>query len=128
MTVVIDASVAVASLLNDGQARHVLSSERLHAPHLIDSEVVSTFRRLVLSGTLRVDEAQAALMTWQDVGLRRFPAAGFISRMWELRDNVAAYDATYVALAEQMHCALVTADRRLAGAAGPRCQVTVVSR
>ena len=60
--------------------------------------------------------------------MRRYPVVGLLPRMWELRENVPAYDAAYVALAEALECALVTADARLAAAHGPRCPITVVRR
>jgi predicted nucleic acid-binding protein len=53
---------------------------------------------------------------------------GLLGRIWELRDNVTAYDATYVALAEALDCSLVTADARLARASGPLCPITVLRR
>jgi len=62
------------------------------------------------------------------LGLRRFPVVGLLSRIWELRDNVSACDATYVALAEPIGCQLVTADARLAREPGPTCAITVVRR
>jgi predicted nucleic acid-binding protein len=58
----------------------------------------------------------------------RYPVFGILDRVWQLRDNLSAYDATYVALAEQLGCALLTADQRLAGAPGLRCPITVVPR
>ncbi len=62
------------------------------------------------------------------LGLRRYGVIGFIARLWELRDSLTAYDATYVALAEALACELVTADARLAQAPGPTCAITVVRR
>ena len=60
------------------------------------------------------------------MGVDRMGAVGLLGRIWELRDNLTAYDATYVALAEAIEAPLVTMDRRLARAPGPRCTVTVV--
>jgi predicted nucleic acid-binding protein len=73
-------------------------------------------------------DARAALGRWARLGLRRYAAVGLLSRIWELRDNLSAYDATYVALAEASGCDLVTADARLARAPGPKCAIRVVRR
>jgi predicted nucleic acid-binding protein len=97
-------------------------------PHLADSEVAHALRAQVLRGRVGADHARVALMRWARLGVRRYAAVGLLPRIWELRDNLTAYDATYVALAEQLACELVTADARLAGAPGPTCPITVVRR
>jgi predicted nucleic acid-binding protein len=126
--IVVDASAAVSALLNDGQARRLLAGESLHAPHLVDTEVVSVLRRQVGAGLLTPQEAHRALDVWRRLGLIRYAASPLLERVWELRAAVTAYDAMYVALAENLDCALITADARLAGANGPRCAITVVPR
>lgn len=126
--IVMDASAAVLGLLNDGDARRTLVSTTVAVPHLADSEVANALRAQVLRGTATDDEAHTALGQWQRLGIRRFPAAALLQRVWGLRHNLTAYDATYVALAEAIGCELVTADRRLAAAPGPGCPVTVVRR
>ena len=126
--IVVDASAAVAALLNDGQARRLLAVESIHAPHLVDAEVVSVLRRHVIAGVLAPDAARLALNVWTRLGLIRYAASPLLERIWELRSAVTAYDAMYVALAEQLDCALVTADARLPRANGPRCAMTVVPR
>jgi predicted nucleic acid-binding protein len=125
--IVVDASAALSGLLNAGTARDLLAVEQLHAPHLVDVELVSALRRGVLAGTLGADRAWVALDTWRRMGMTRYPIA-HLDRMWQLRDNVSAYDATYVALAEALDCTLVTADHRLAAAPGLRCGITLVPR
>lgn len=125
--IVVDASAVVAALINDGPARREMAADQLHAPHLADSEVVSALRRQVATGRLSADEAWKALDTWRRLGLTRYPAVGMVERIWELRDNLSAYDATYVALAEGLGCALLTCDWRIGRAPGIRCAVTVVS-
>jgi predicted nucleic acid-binding protein len=126
--IVLDASAALSALANAGDARDLLAREQVHAPHLIDVEVTSGLRRLVLSKTLNASRANRLLSTWTRLGLTRYGVQGLLPRVWELRANLTAYDATYVALAEALGCALVTADQRLAHAAGQRCPVTVVPR
>ncbi|MBX7435228.1 PIN domain-containing protein [Mycobacterium sp. Y57] len=126
--IVIDASAAVSALLNDGQARRLIADESVHAPHLVDAEVVSVLRRHLAAGLLAAGQARRALDVWRRLGLIRYAAPPLLERVWELRSAVSAYDAMYVALAESLDCALVTADSRLSGVNGPRCAITVVPR
>ena len=124
----IDASAAVLGLMNDGEARAMLAAEAAICPHLADSEVVHALRRQVLRGDLDVGLAERMIEVWQRLGLERVGVSGLLGRVWELRENLSAYDATYVALAEALETALVTADGRLARAPGPQCTITVVRR
>ncbi|MFZ1488826.1 MAG: type II toxin-antitoxin system VapC family toxin [Ilumatobacteraceae bacterium] len=126
--IVVDASAAVLGLLNDGDARLALASETLAVPYLVDSEVANALRSQVLRGTANDEEARDALGSWTRLGIRRYSAVGLLGRVWELRHNLTAYDATYVALAEAIGCELLTGDGRLAGAPGPACPITVVRR
>ncbi|MGY1722706.1 type II toxin-antitoxin system VapC family toxin [Blastococcus sp. SYSU DS0533] len=126
--IVLDASAAVSALLNDGQARAVVASESLHVPHLIDPEIAQAFRRQVVNRTVSPDDGWRALDTWRRLGVTRHPVTGLLDRVWQLRDNVSANDASYVALAEALGCALLTADARLSRVPGLRCAVTVVPR
>ena len=126
--IVLDASAAVLGLLNDGDARRLMASEALAVPHLIDAEVAHALRSQVLRGTASEAQARAALGQWARLGVRRFCIRGLLGRVWDLRHNLTAYDATYVALAEAMDGELVTSDGRLAGAPGPTCPITVVRR
>jgi predicted nucleic acid-binding protein len=126
--IVVDASAGLAGLMNDGHARQLLATERLYAPHLIDSELASALRRQTQTGRVSTTDGWKALDTWRRLALTRYPAVGLLTRIWELRDNLSAYDATYVALAESLDCALVTADARLSNAPQLRCPITVVPR
>jgi predicted nucleic acid-binding protein len=126
--IVLDASAAVSALLNAGEARTALADEAVHVPHLIDSEVAQALRRQVLRRSLGADDGWAALDTWRRLGVVRHPAGGLLDRVWELRDNVSAYDASYLALAEALGCTLLTADARLSRVPGLRCSVTLVPR
>jgi predicted nucleic acid-binding protein len=126
--IVLDASAAVLALLNDGDARRSVMSETVVVPHLVDAEVAQALRAQVRRGRVSDGDAQGALVRWARLGLRRFALIGLLPRIWELRDNLSAYEASYVALAEAFGCSLVTADARLARAPGPRCAITVVRR
>ena len=125
--IVVDASAAVAALLNAGPARIALASDQLHAPHLVDSEVASALRRQVNGHHLSASDAWQALEVWRRLGLTRYPVIGIIERIWQLRENLSTYDASYVALAEELGCALLTCDGRLAQAHRLRCPITVVA-
>jgi predicted nucleic acid-binding protein len=126
--IVLDASAALSALLNAGAARHHSAGQQLHAPHLIDSELANGLRRRVAAGDISADAAWRALRVWRRLGLTRYPVFALLHRVWELRDNLSAYDASYVALAELLGSTLVTADGRLSRAPGPRCPITVVPR
>lgn len=124
--IVIDAGVVV-SLLVGGLDAASLGEDELAVPHLIDSEVTNALRRLVLRGDLTDTQGAAALAGFLALALTRFAAHSLRPRMWELRHNLSAYDATYLALAEQIDArALLTTDRRLAGVPRPRCAIEVV--
>lgn len=108
-------------------ARRVFSpKETLHAPHLLDVEVTQTLRRYVAAGTLAVSRAEEALLDLTDLRVRRYPHLLFLRRVWELRDNLTAYDALYVALAETLDATLVTCDRKIVSAPGHHARVEVI--
>lgn len=125
--IVVDASAALSALLNAGPARGALADEQLHVPHLIDSEIASGLRRRVIAREVDADAGWTALDTWRRLGMTRYPVFSLLGRVWELRGNLSAYDASYVALADHLVCTLLTADGRLARS-GIRCPVTVVPR
>jgi len=126
--IVVDASAAVLGLLNDGDARRSLANEAVAVPHLADSEVANALRSQVRRGAVEARRAHEALQRWSRLGIRRFAVVGLLDRVWELRDNLSAYDASYVALAEMVGAELHTADARLAGASGPTCPIVTVRR
>lgn len=126
--IVADASAAVSALLNAGPARQALSDQQLHVPHLIDSEVANALRRQVSGQRLQAHAAGTALEHWRQLAMTRYPAVGLLPRVWELRQDLSGYDATYIALAELLDCSLLTADSRLSRAPGSRCPITVVPR
>lgn len=126
--IVADASAVVLGLLNDGPARAKLRDEAVVCPHLVDSEVAHALRAQVLRGEVEAAPATRAIETWGQLGIERVGVVGLLGRIWQLRDNLSAYDATYVAVAEALEVPLLTADGRLARAPGPRCTVVVVRR
>ena len=129
--IVVDASVLVTALADDGsdgdRARDRLRGERLVAPHVIDLEVTSAWRRLTAAGDLDDRRAQLALEDLRSLRVDRVPHGPLIARCWELRRNLTVYDAAYVALAEIVDRVLVTADARLAGASGSRCEIELIA-
>jgi predicted nucleic acid-binding protein len=128
--IVVDASVIVTGLADDGpdgdRVRERLRAERLAAPHLIDLEVTSAWRRLVSAGQLDERRALLALGDFGALRLERAPHGPLLDRCWQLRQNLTVYDAAYVALAELMDISLLTGDAKLAAAPGIRCDIEVV--
>ena len=124
--VVVGASALIDALLIDGTARARLAVATLHAPELIDAEVLSVLRRLDLAGKLPEAAGPRALDTAGRLGLRRHAIRGLWPRAWELRANLSAYDGLYVALAEQLDVPLLTTDARVARAPGLGCRVEVL--
>ncbi len=123
---VVDASVVVDLLLLELDPVR-LGGEELAAPHLLDSEVLHTVRGNVLSGALSVARADEALQAFEDLVIARYPTAALRRRIWELRHNLTAYDATYVALAEALDAtSLLTRDEPLSLAPGPRCVIDLL--
>jgi predicted nucleic acid-binding protein len=121
MPVVIDASALVELLLRRERASAVLQAvgdTQMVAPDVINPEVLWALRRRERNGKLRADRARQAVEDLLDAPLRRFPTLPLLPAVWELRANVTSYDACYVALARDLHCALVTGDRRLSRAPG----------
>jgi predicted nucleic acid-binding protein len=95
--------------------RDRLSPEQdLHAPHLIDVEFLQVLRSLVIAGELSADRAGDARTDYEDLRIARYPNQALADRVWELRHNLTAYDAAFVALAEALDAPLVTTDARLA--------------
>lgn len=126
--IVADTSAAVAALLGQSSAREALIGQRLIAPHVIDAEVAHALRGLVRGSKLSADQGRSLLGTWCRLALDRLPMAPLLPRVWELRDNLTAYDAVFVAAAESLDVPLVTADHRLATAPGLRCRIELVAR
>ena len=92
-------------------------------PHLLDVEVLNVLRRQTLRGTLAKERGAMALQDLENIKMSRYPHAPLLGRIWDLRETVTPYDATYVALAEALDTPLVTRDTRLAQAPGKRATV-----
>lgn len=130
--IVVDASVLANAIGDDEeagrQARELLGVHReLAAPDLVDVETTAVLRRRWLAGTLGDQRFEHAIEDLTDIPLARFPTLGLMPRAFELRANVTAFDACYVALAEALDWPLCTVDRRLAHARGPRCTMQLIT-
>jgi predicted nucleic acid-binding protein len=124
--IVIDASVLANAVGDDGldgeRARQELRiAGDIAAPDLVDVETVAVLRKRWLAKTISETRFSAAIEDLEDLTIDRYPTLPFMRRAYELRDNVTAYDAAYVALAETLGSELLTADQRLFQAVGPRC-------
>ncbi len=129
--IVVDASAALEVLLRTPAAAVVERrlfdpDETLHAPHLIDVEVAQVLRRYAATGQIDPERCRAALTDLADFSMRRYPHDFLLPRIWDLRNNLTAYDAAYVALAEALDAPLITRDRRLAAAPGHDARVELV--
>jgi predicted nucleic acid-binding protein len=129
--IVVDASALLEALLRTPAAEAVDarlfgSRQTLHAPHLLDVEVAHVVRRYSAAGEIDQERGRAALADLADFPLHRYPHDFLLARVWELRNNLTAYDAVYVALAEALDAPLLTRDQRLAAAPGHRARVELV--
>jgi len=129
--IVIDASVLANVVGDDGndgrRARHAFrNAGDVAAPDLVDVETVAVLRKRWLTGSVSDRRFAAAVDDLGQLDLDRYPALPFMRRAYQLRANVTAYDSAYVVLAETLGCELLTADRRLASATGPRCTIRVL--
>jgi predicted nucleic acid-binding protein len=129
--IVVDAGVLVAALAESGgrgalARQRLLRADSLHAPHLVDIEVVSALRGLCRSGKLPVAGAVGAIRDLTRLPVRRHAHDATLPRVWQLRENLTAYDAAYIALAETLDLPLVTSDARIALAPGVKCTVELL--
>ena len=129
--IVLDASAILELLLATPVGRQLAESlrsprESLCAPHLVDVEVTQAVRRYVLVGAISVERGRLAIQHLAELDLHRFAHPPLLPRIWALRENLTAYDATYVALAEILEATLVTSDRRLAAAPGVLANIDLI--
>ncbi len=129
--IVVDASALLEALLRTPAAQGVedrlfAPRQTLHAPHLLDVEVAQVIRRYAANGEINGERGRLALIDLADLPLQRYPHDLLLPRIWDLRNNLTAYGAAYIALAEALEVPLLTRDRRLATAAGHRAQIELV--
>ena len=129
--IVVDASALVEILLNRPSGKRLAyrlrdPDEAVHVPHLIDLEIAQTLRRYQATGEMSPLRAGQALLAFVQMPLERHPHWPFLDRIWELRRNLTAYDAAYVALAEALDAPLLTCDRALASAPGHHAVVELI--
>jgi predicted nucleic acid-binding protein len=128
--IVVDASAMLEVLLNSPAAAAIGSrmfapGEALCAPHLIDVEVAQVLRRYSMVKTLSTARARQAFEDYREIRIERCPHDVLLPRIWELRHNLTAYDAAYIALAEALEAPLITCDRALGSIRGHRPDVLV---
>ena len=126
--IVVDASALFEALVGGSPPRSLSSrlfgpDQALHAPHLIDLEIANAMRRYVSIGQINATRARVAFEDLADLRLRRYPHDFLLPRIWELRNNLTAYDAAYIALAEFLGAPLLTCDERLARSPGHAARV-----
>jgi predicted nucleic acid-binding protein len=129
--IVVDASALLEFLLQTAlgarvEARLFRDEDELHAPHLVDVEVVQGLRRLVRAGEVSPGRADEAIADLTNLDLHRHPHVDLLGRAWKLRDSITAYDAMYVALAEAMEATVVTCDSPLAKTLGQGAPIDVI--
>lgn len=129
--IVVDASALIEALLRtpaaqDVEGRLFAPGQTLHAPHVLDVEVAQVIRRYTANGEINAERGRLALADLADLPLRRYPHDFLLPRIWDLRNNLTAYDAAYVALAEALDAKLLTRDRRLAAAAGHHAHIELI--
>jgi predicted nucleic acid-binding protein len=129
--IVVDASVLANVIGDDGadgqRARgEIRGVGSVAAPELVDVETVAVLRKRWLAGTISDSRFSTAIADLEQLAVSRYPTLPLMRRAFELRANVTAYDASYVALAELLGCELLTGDRRLASAPGPSCTIRLL--
>ncbi len=129
---VVDASTLVAYYAAEDPRRATVVArlaigDALFAPAHLDAEIVSALRGLSRPNPTLREAVPGALRHLAGFPIRRMPLAPLLQRIWELRDNITAYDAAYVALAERLNGALITCDAKLVGASGPRCRFDLIT-
>lgn len=112
--IVVDASAVLEVLLNTAAAQRIfLPGQTPHAPHLPDLEVAQVLRRYAFAGDIDAQRGTMALTDFRDLPFTRYPHDFLLPRIWQLRNNVSAYDAAYIALAEVLDAPLITCDQAL---------------
>jgi len=129
--IVVDASAVLEFLLQTPlgvrvEDRLFRRDDEFHVPHLLDVEVVQGLRRLVRTGEVSASRATEAITDLNELDLHRHAHLDLLGRAWKLRDNLSAYDAMYVALAEAIDASIVTCDAALSKAPGRRATIELI--
>lgn len=127
-----DASVLANAIGDDAEDGRRARTElravgELAVPDLVDVETTAVLRKRWLAGDLSDERFATAIDDLQNLDIQRYPTLPLVRRAYELRANVSSYDAAYVALAEALNCELLTADRKLSNATGPRCPIQLLT-
>jgi predicted nucleic acid-binding protein len=128
--IVLDASAAIDWLLQTPAGQRIehriyASGDTIHTVHLLDVEFAQVLRRLVREKTLTAKRAEEAIDDLGALRVTRYAPALLLKRIWQLRHNLSAYDAAYVALAEELKAPLITRDRKIAQVPGHTAPVEV---
>ena len=131
MILVLDASIVVDLLLKCepfySQIKiRIRAADWLAAPHLLDAEVTQVFRRFVLQGEISDQRAEIAIVDLKDLPIERYPHIPFLTRAFDLRNNLTIYDALYLALAEGLNAELLTRDSGIGQTPGSNAVITVI--
>lgn len=131
--IVVDSSAVLEVLLRSPRAPEIekrifAANESLHAPHLLDLEVVQVLRRYSLAAEMPMARGQEAIIDLLNLPIARYPHDIFVDRIWELRNTMTAYDAAFVALAESLPAPLLTCDAKLSAASGHRAKIMLIPK
>jgi predicted nucleic acid-binding protein len=131
--IVIDSSALLEVLLRSPRAPEIekrifASQASLHAPYLLDLEVAQVLRRYCISGEMSATRGQEAIIDLLNLPIARYPHDIFLDRIWELRNNMTAYDAVFVALAESLPAPLLTCDAKLATTIGHCAKIDLIPK
>jgi predicted nucleic acid-binding protein len=127
MLIVVDASAIVDALFTVGDVHARILRYEVHAPVTVDAEVLHAVRRKWLAKLVKDQEATMAVDLFQTFDIVRHPVAPLVKRIWALRQNITAYDAGYVALAESLALPLLTRDWRLAHSSGHSARIEYIA-
>jgi predicted nucleic acid-binding protein len=131
--IVVDASAMLEILLQTDRAERLMARaldplERLHAPHLLDVEVTHVLRRLVMQKSISPGRGDLALEDLAKLVIERHEHQSLVSRIWQLRDSLTAYDGAYVALAEALQSPLLTCDAKIARSHGHFAHIELIDK
>ena len=125
---VVDASAVLHALIGEGgeNASNALIESGAVAPQFLDLEVLNGLRKAIRAGSITERLAREAIADFYSLPIERYRHDGLLDRIWQLRQNLTAYDATYVALAERLGAPVFTRDRRLANSSGHTARIQYI--